>query len=109
MEVGDFEPKRARFAAFKSLALKPVKLKSKVRIHSVYTPRVVDPITSGRAYVYFFPLGQTEPVIVTFSDPQETHFYSLVVHPITGRVKIYSERVQPPIDRFDDEGNRIVQ
>ena len=24
-------------------------------------------------------------------------------------IEIYSERVQPPIDRFDDEGNRIVQ
>lgn len=109
MEVGDFEPKRARFASFKSVALKPIKLKSKVRIHSVYTPRVVDPITSGRAYIYFFPLGQTEPAIITLSDAQEANFYSVVVHPITGRVKIHSERVQPPIERYDDAGKRIVQ
>ena len=38
LEVGDFKPKRARFAAFKELALKPVKLK-KAKIRSVYTPR----------------------------------------------------------------------
>jgi general secretion pathway protein H len=109
MEVGDFQPKRPRFAAFKELALKPVKLKSKVVVSSVYTPRVVDPITEGRAYIYFFPLGQTEPAIVTLSDPKGTTFYSLVVHPITGRVKIHNQQIQPPIDRFDDNGNRVVQ
>ena len=26
------------------------------------------PLTAGRAYVYFFPLGQTEPAIITLSD-----------------------------------------
>ena len=109
MEVGDFEPKRARFGAFKELALKPIKLKSKVVVRSVYTPRVLDPLTEGRAYIYFFPLGQTEPAIVTLSDPKGTSFYSLVVHPITGRVKIYNQQIQPPIDRVDDTGNRVMQ
>jgi len=109
MEAGDFEPKRPRFAAFKELALKPIKLKSKVVLRSVYTPRVVDPITEGRAYIYFFPLGQTEPAILTLSDPKGTAFYSLVVHPITGRVKIHNQQIQPPIDRFDDTGNRVVK
>src|SRR6187549_3254087 len=56
LEVGDFRPKRARFAAFKDLALKPVRVK-KTKIQSVYTPRVTEPLTSGRAYIYFFPLG----------------------------------------------------
>ena len=54
------------------------------KIHSVYTPRVTEPLTSGRAYIYFFPLGQTEPAIVTLSDPEGEAFYSLVVHPLTG-------------------------
>ena len=97
LEVGDFEPKRARFAAFKELALKPIKLKKHDGLRSVYTPRVVDPLTAGRAYIYFFPLGQTEPAIVTLSDPKgDERVYSLVVHPITGRVKIYNQQVQPP-------------
>ena len=67
LEVGDFRPKRARFAAFKEMALKPVPLK-KAKVTSVYTPRVTDPLTAGRAYIYFFPLGQTEPAIVTLTD-----------------------------------------
>jgi general secretion pathway protein H len=107
LEVGEFRPKRARFAAFKEMALKPVKLKNVV-FRSVYTPRVTDPVTAGRAYIYFFPLGQTEPAIVTLSDPSGETVYSLVVHPITGRVRIYNQEVKPPVgDRTDDEGTRV--
>jgi general secretion pathway protein H len=110
MEIGDFAPKRARFAAFKEVALKPVTIKN-AKIRSVYTPRVVDALTSGRAYLYFFPLGQTEAAIITLSDVADTAFYSLVVHPITGRVKIYNEEIHPPSsrDQVDDEGSRVVQ
>jgi general secretion pathway protein H len=110
LEIGDFKPRRARFAAFSSLALKPVSVK-KAKIRSVYTPRVTDALTTGRAYIYFFPLGQTEPAIVTLSDPKESAFYSLVVHPITGRVRIYNEEIRPPVsrDQVDDEGTRVVQ
>ena len=110
LEVGDFKPKRAQFSAFKEVALKPVTLK-KVKIYSVYTPRLVDPVTAGRAYIYFFPLGQTEAAIVTLSDQKDQSFYSLVVHPITGRVQIKSEQVNPPLtgDRYDDQGKRVVQ
>jgi prepilin-type N-terminal cleavage/methylation domain-containing protein len=109
LEVGDFRPKRARFAAFKDLALKPVSLNKKLRIKSVYTPRMTEPVTSGRAYLYFYPLGQTEPAIVTLTDPTGEHVYSLVVHPITGKVRIYNQEVQPNLGvRYDDEGN-VVQ
>jgi general secretion pathway protein H len=110
MEVGDFTPRRARFAAFKELVIKPVTLKN-VKVRSVYTPRVVDALTAGRAYLYFFPLGQTEAGIITLSDAKESSFYSLVVHPITGRVKVYSEEIQPPSsrDQTDDEGSRVVR
>jgi general secretion pathway protein H len=110
LEVGDFRPKRARFASFKDLALKPVRLK-KTKVQSVYTPRVTDPLTSGRAYVYFFPLGQTEPAIVTLSDQSGESIFSLVVHPITGRVRIYNQEVRPPgtRDRTDDEGTQVQE
>ena len=101
----DFRPKRARFGAFKETALKPVTMKN-TEVMDVFTPRMADPITKGRAYIYFFPLGQTEPAIVHLSDPTEQTIYSLVVHPVTGRVRIVNSYVQPPIDvRVDDEGN----
>jgi general secretion pathway protein H len=101
----DFRPKKARFGAFKESNLKPVTLKN-TEVMDVFTPRVADPVTKGRAYIYFFPLGQTEPAIIHLSDPTQQTIYSLVVHPITGRVRIYNSYVQPPLDmRVDDEGN----
>ncbi|HVZ87651.1 MAG TPA: prepilin-type N-terminal cleavage/methylation domain-containing protein [Polyangia bacterium] len=110
LDVGEFRPKRARFAAFKETALKPVTLGKKLRIKSVYTPRMTDPVTAGRAYIYFYPLGQTEPAIVVLTDDSGESVYSLVVHPITGRVRIYNSEVRPYLGaRFDDEGNRVAQ
>ena len=110
MEVGEFRPRRARFAAFKETALKPVTLKKEVRIKSVYTPRMTDPVTAGRAYLYFYPLGQTEPAIITLTDTSGESVFSLVVHPITGKVRIYNVEVKPNLGvRYDDEGNQVVQ
>jgi general secretion pathway protein H len=109
LDVGKFRPKRARFAAFQETALKPVTLKKKVIFRSVYTPRSTEPVTSGRAYIYFFPLGQTEAAIVSLSDPEGEAVYSLVAHPLTGRVKIYNQEVKPQVGGpTDDTGNTLT-
>jgi len=108
LEMGDFRPKRARFASFKETALKSMAVKN-CKIRSVYTPRLTEPVTSGRAYIYFFPLGQTEPAIITLSDESGDTIYSLVVHPITGRVRVYNQEIRPPVGQVDDEGNRVLQ
>jgi general secretion pathway protein H len=74
LEIGDFKPKRARFAAFKEVALKPVELKNS-KFKSVYTPRATDALSSGRTYLYFFPLGQTEAAIITLTDEKGESVY----------------------------------
>ena len=103
----DFRPKRARFGAFKETALKAVQMKS-TKVMDVFTPRVADPVERGRAYIYFFPLGMTEPAIIHLSDPAGGTIYSLVVHPVTGRIQVVNEYVRPPIDdRVDDEGEAV--
>jgi general secretion pathway protein H len=103
----DFRPKRVRFGAFKETTLKAVRMKN-TKVMDVFTPRLTEPVIHGRAYIYFFPLGQTEPAIVHLSDPTEQTVYSLVVHPITGRVRIYNEYIKPPLDdQIDDEGSRV--
>jgi len=103
----DFRPKRARFGAFKETALKPVQMKS-TKVMDVFTPRVADPVEHGRAYIYFFPLGMTEPAIIHVSDLEGGTIYSLIVHPVTGRVQVVNEYVRPPIDdRVDDEGEAV--
>jgi general secretion pathway protein H len=109
LDIGEFRPKRARFAAFKEMAIKPVTLGKHVVFRSVYTPRSTEPVTSGRAYIYFFPLGQTEQAIVSLSDPDGENVYSLVAHPITGRIKMYNQEVKPPTGgQTDDNGNAVA-
>lgn len=109
IEVGDFRPKRARFGAFRETALKPVTLKkASIKVAGVYTPRLTDEVVAGRAYIYFYPMGQTEATIVHLTDPDGETTYSIVVHPLTGRTKIYNEYIKPPTGmQFDDEGTRI--
>ena len=107
LQPQDFRPKKVRFGAFKETTLKAVKMKN-TKVMDVFTPRVAEPVTKGRAYIYFFPLGQTEPAIVHLSDATQETVYSLVVHPITGRVRIYNEYVQPRLDdQVDDAGNAV--
>jgi general secretion pathway protein H len=103
----EFKPKRARFSAFKELAVKPAAVKG-AKIYGLFTPRLATPMNTGRGYIYFFPLGMTEAAQVYLSDEEEKTFYSLVVHPLTGRVQIYNRYIDPPVEeQFDDEGNKI--
>jgi general secretion pathway protein H len=103
-----FRPKRASFAAFKEMAVKPVDLKG-ARIADMYTPRLADPLDIGKGYIYFFPLGMTEAAIVHLTDIKRDAVYSLVVHPLTGRVQIKNFYVQPPLEKqYDDDGKEII-
>jgi general secretion pathway protein H len=105
----DFRPKRAQFGAFKEMVVKPVDLKGAL-IADVFTPRLADPLAVGRGYIYFFPLGMTEAAIVHLTDAKRSTFYSLVVHPLTGRVQIKNSWVEPPLQKqYDDEDKEILQ
>jgi prepilin-type N-terminal cleavage/methylation domain-containing protein len=106
----EFQPKRARFSSFKEMAIKPVELKGSVKIASLFTPRLAEPMSAGQGYIYFFPMGLTEAAQVYLSDEKQETFYTLVVHPLTGRVGVHNSYIQPPVDaQFDDEGTRVGQ
>jgi prepilin-type N-terminal cleavage/methylation domain-containing protein len=105
----EWKPKRARFEKVGERVVKTVELR-KVKLAGLFTPRYAQPIHTGQGYLYFFPLGQTEPAIVHVSDEKGESFYSLLVHPLNGRVKVASGFVEPRIDtQFDDEGNEVVR
>jgi general secretion pathway protein H len=105
-----FVPKRAKFGSFRDLAVKAVTLKSDVLIDDIYTPRLDQPISTGRGYLYFFPLGLTEAAIIHLSDKKQETFYSLVVHPLNGRVSVKSSFVEPDLgEQVDDVGKAVVQ
>ena len=100
------KPKRAKFQTFKDTTLPQVKL-TRAKMFDVYTPRQREPYIKGRAYLYFFPDGHTERAIVRLHDRDD--FYSLVVHPLTGRVEVMSGKVDIPRDfgNYDEEGKDI--
>ncbi len=103
----EWKPKRARFEMFAEKALKTVELRN-AKLAGLFTPRYAQPIATGKGYLYFFPLGQTEPAIVHVSDAEGESFFSLLVHPLNGRVQVQAGYVAPRVDeQFDDEGNRV--
>lgn len=102
------EPKRAKFQTFKDAALPQVKL-SRAHLYDVFTPRQREPYTKGRAYLYFFPDGHTERAVVRLTDGEDS-WYSLVVHPLSGRVEVRAEKVEIKSDfgEKDEEGKDVV-
>ena len=65
---------------FKEQALKAVTLKN-AKLAGLFTPRYAEPVATGHGYLYFFPLGQTEPAVVHLTDEDGQTFYSLLVAP----------------------------
>jgi general secretion pathway protein H len=102
------KPKRAKFQTFKDTTLPQVKL-TRAKMFDVFTARQREPYLKGRAYLYFFPDGHTERAIVRLHDGDD--FYSLVVHPLTGRVEVVSGKVDIPRDfgERDDEGKEVTR
>jgi general secretion pathway protein H len=105
-----FTAKRAKFGTFRETTVKPVTLKSNVVMADIYTPRLTKPLDAGRGYLYFFPLGLTEAAIIHLTDRKGETVYSLIVHPLTGRVTVKNTFVEPNLsDQIDDEGKVVVQ
>lgn len=103
----EWKTKRAQFSMFQERALKTVQVKG-AKLASIFTPRLAQPVSTGHGYLYFFPLGQTEPAIIHLSDEKAEAFYTLLVHPLNGRVKVHNGYIEPRVDeQYDDEGQRL--
>jgi general secretion pathway protein H len=101
-------PNRAKFQTFKDATVPQINL-NRAHLMDVLTPRQREPYSKGRAYLYFFPDGHTENAIVRLSDGEA--WYSLVVHPLTGRVEVLSYKAEVRATEFgatDDEGKTVV-
>ncbi len=53
--------------------------------------------TTGRAFIYFWPSGLTEEASIHLAQGDDV--FSLLVSPLTGRVKVAGERVDAPGQR----------
>lgn len=84
--------KLARFSVYTAEEIKPRKL-SGVKI-SVWTQHQRDPVTSGLAYLYFFPQGYTERSYVYFE--QGKNVWTIAVAPLTGKTTIVARALEVP-------------
>ena len=92
---------------FQSL-IPPVAMTAGIQIHGVVTTGREDVVSTGEVSVHFFPSGFVEPAMVYTTDGKDS-FYTLVVNPMTGRVKRHVGRVDPDRsfrtpDRVEEEG-----
>jgi general secretion pathway protein H len=65
-----------------------------VQIVKLTVPHEPEPLTNGEGAIHFFPGGRTEHAVIQLGDGREG-VYSLEVHPLTGRARIYPEAYEP--------------
>lgn len=65
-----------------------------VQIVKLTVPHEPEPVTGGEGAIHFFPGGRTEHAVVQLGDGREG-VYTLDVHPLTGRARIYPEAYEP--------------
>ena len=121
VEIVPPEPKRAHFQSFTDAMLPKVTMRGSF-VRDIYTPRQREPYTAGKAFIYFFPDGHSERAVLHVSSgkprtPDEeaaglsakiegADVYTLVLHPLTGRVELKTGDLPPPreFDSADDDG-----
>ncbi|EYF02920.1 pilus assembly FimT family protein [Chondromyces apiculatus] len=83
-------------------------LEKGIRFLQIETAHQDDPLQTGRAYLYFWPGGQTERAAIQLlmSDsgkPDEGTVLTVLVSPLTGKAEIRKGAVNLPKPRDDDE------
>ncbi|MCA9665556.1 MAG: type II secretion system protein, partial [Myxococcales bacterium] len=99
----DLAPAARPKVLFKPIKKKKLKFAKNISFATVMTPRMLDPQKKGIGYVYFFPQGHSEQAIVHLSTADGEDYYSVVLHPLTGRTKVYGCKVTIPSDYGDND------
>lgn len=91
------------FSAIPGRRYQAQEVASGIRIVRLIVPHEPEPRTEGRGSIYFFPGGQTEHAVVWLADSSD-HVYSVELHPLTGRARVYPEAYEPEELLDDGEG-----
>lgn len=103
------KPPLPKWKPYKSRLSKPILLKEN-RVESIYLSRLDQEVNDGKVYLYFWGNGQTERAILYIVD-KKAKTYSLVVHPLTGKVKLIRDKytfIRGEAHQ-DDEGQEVGQ
>jgi general secretion pathway protein H len=89
------------FAPIPGDRFQPRPLADGVVLERLIVPHEPEPRTEGRGAIYFFPNGQTEHAILWIGDGDE-RVYSVELHPLTGRTRVYPYAYEP--EELMDDG-----
>jgi general secretion pathway protein H len=95
-----FEPSPA-FASGSDDAAKGRELGRDIRFVQVQTEHDVEPLTEGRAYLYFWPGGGTERAAIQITRPGDHQGLTVLVNALTGRSKLARGRIELEEARHD--------
>ena len=94
---------RPRFTPVAEYGSEGKPLGERIRFRQVQTQHDEEPISDGRAYLYFWPGGGTERAAIQITRQGDDEGLTVMVSPLTGRAKIEPGNVALPESRFDDE------
>lgn len=83
-----------QFSAANVPDLRKAQLGKHVKFADVWVQHQPERYTGGKAFLYFWPQGLTEAAGIRIAQGEDV--YSLLVSPLTGRVKVVSGRVDGP-------------
>lgn len=75
--------------------VKKRELPDDVYFDSVWSQHQPEIYTAGTAFLYFFPHGETERAYIYLARDEDDVF-TVVVDPVTGRTKVFGERIEIP-------------
>jgi Tfp pilus assembly protein FimT len=89
------------FSAIPGSRYEARELADDVQIRRLIVPHEPEPRTEGRGALYFFPGGHTEHAVIWVGDDTD-RVYSVEVHPLTGRTRVYDFPYEP--EQLLDDG-----
>ena len=92
---------KAHYVLDRTVIPRTVRLPRGVRITDV-TTQYLDTVSEGKAFTHFFPDGYAEPTVIHLADQNKLE-YTLVVSPLSGKVKVIPRREELEIDMKEEQ------
>jgi len=86
------EAPKSDFAPETSFVKKPVNLPRGLVIDSVEYGEKKEVVTTGKAYVHFFPQGLSQQVAIHLSNKKSLH-WTIYINPLTGRADVFERQL----------------
>lgn len=90
-EESAVEPIEPTFGSIETPLLEIRQLPAGLYLKDVYTSHDREPLTSGKAYIYFFQNGSAEAAVINFKDGADEKHLSIRINPFNGEADIAQE------------------